>query len=71
MAAVMTDQTLHTDRKAVDQTIFAHDQEANHSESSERDAEKTNEQDFQRGVRQARAITTVWNKKTLWLMFVL
>ncbi|KAL2044631.1 hypothetical protein ABVK25_012301 [Lepraria finkii] len=71
MAAVIADQTLHAERKTVDQTVFAHDHEANHSESSGRDAEKTAEQDFQRGVRQARAITSIWNKQTLWLMFAL
>jgi hypothetical protein len=71
MAAVIADQTIHTDRKSVDQTVFANDQEANQSETSGRDAEKTSELEYQRGVRQARAITTVWTKQTLWLMFAL
>lgn len=59
-------------------SVAAHDMEKNGSENHDEprpgslkaDAEEDT-QHFQRGVRQARAITAIWSKQTLWMMFAL
>ena len=72
MAAALVDQATHVNSKAIggQQDIFEKSHGSDVSDTSGRDPEQAGEE-YQRGVRQARAITTVWNTNTLWLMFAL
>ena len=73
MASNILDQATRTESKITggQQAIFEKNQAANTSDDSETQSVQRPEDEYQRGVRQARAITTVWNTQTLWLMFIL
>ena len=72
MAAPLVDQATRVDSKVTGgtPTVLETKHESERSDISDPDAEQS-EESYQRGVRQARAITTIWNKNTLWMMFAL
>lgn len=69
MAAVLVDQTKRSELTAEHDFLGEKANASDQSHSS--DHESKHEDEYQRGVRQARAITAVWNKQTLWFMFFL
>lgn len=72
MATTLVDQATRTDSKVTggSPAVFETKHESERSDTSDPDAEQS-EEHYQRGVRQARAITTIWNRNTLWMMFAL
>ena len=68
MAGVIVDQKTRLDSKPIGEELFEKHHDSDQSNTSDHEHDDS-ELEYQHGVRQARAITSTWNKQTLWLMF--